>query len=76
MEILSIAVIGLSHAESLLPMLRDLGMKHKAYGVQERDYEAVAEALLWALKEMLGPVFTEDIREAWISAYTLLAAAM
>jgi hemoglobin-like flavoprotein len=36
----------------------------------------VAIALLWTLEQALGHSFTDDVRDAWTSAYTLLADTM
>ena len=47
-----------------------------AYGVQDRHYATVGEALLWTLEQGLGPAFTPEVRLAWTSAYGLLAGAM
>jgi hemoglobin-like flavoprotein len=33
----------------------------------------VGSALLWALEDAFGPVFTEEVREAWADAYMLIA---
>ena len=40
--------------ERLLPVLRELGKRHVQYGVNEQDYAAVGETLLWTLERGLG----------------------
>src|SRR5262249_31290847 len=52
------------------------GRRHAGYGVKERDYETVGEALLWTLEQGLGPGFTPEIREAWTGFYQLVADTM
>ena len=34
------------------------GLRHVKYGVQDRDYDDVGAALLWALQSKLGSAFT------------------
>ena len=50
--------------------------RHVAYGVTDRHYDSVGEALLRALDEILGDAFTDDVRAPWVEAYALLAAIM
>jgi hemoglobin-like flavoprotein len=76
MEMLGLAVKGLDHPEALAPALKGLGLRHSGYGVREQDYETVGEALVWTLKQGLGPNFTPEVREAWIAVYKLIAEMM
>ena len=76
MEMLRLAVKGLDRPEALLPALAALGRRHAGYGVNKHDYETVGEALLWTLKQGLGPSFTPDVREAWEAVYGFVAGAM
>ena len=73
---ISVAVGGLSHPERIERAVHSLGRRHAAYGVEERHYETVAVALLWALEKCLGDAFTPEIRSAWTKAYELLAGLM
>jgi hemoglobin-like flavoprotein len=70
------AVANLHHLEAILPVVRDLGRRHAAYGVQPAHYSTVAAALLWTLEMGLGADFTPDTRDAWVQCYTTLAGAM
>ena len=76
MDMLRMAVKGLDRPEALLPALAALGRRHAGYGVNERDYETVGEALIWTLEQGLGPSFTPEIREAWTALYKLVADTM
>jgi len=76
MDMLGVAVKGLDRPEALLPALANLGRRHAGYGVKERDYETVGEALLWTLEQGLGPSFTPEVREAWATVYRLVADTM
>jgi nitric oxide dioxygenase len=60
----------------LISEVADSGRRHVAYGVQDRDYEDVGAALIWAIADALGDRCTPEIRDAWREAYDLLAAVM
>jgi len=76
MVMLTAAVKGLPRLDRLIPVLQDLGRRHADYGVDDRHYETVGEALLWTLEKGLGPDFTPDVREAWTTVYRVLASTM
>ena len=59
-----------------MPVIEALGRRHVGYGVRDRHYLTVAEALLWTLEQGLGAAFTEETKQAWIDAYGLLATTM
>ena len=70
------AVSSLDNPAVLLPAVKQLGTKHRTYGVQPRHYAVVGEALLWTLNKGLGDAFTPDIRTAWTTVYGLLSDTM
>lgn len=76
MTMIATAVAALEHIETIIPVVRQLGARHVAYGVREEHYGTVGAALLWALEKGLGPEFTPAVRDAWTSTYTLLANTM
>ena len=61
---------------TLVPDVAALARRHVAYGVEDRHYASVGEALLFALGEAIGERFTSDVHAAWVEAYALLAALM
>jgi len=73
---LATAVTNLHQVDSIAPAVADLGKRHVAYGVKPEHYQPVGAALLWTLEQGLGPDFTPPVREAWTSAYLLLAGVM
>jgi len=73
---MSVAVNGLARIETLVPVIEALGRRHAGYGVKDEHYATVAAALLWTLEQGLGARFTGEVREAWTTAYGLLAATM
>lgn len=73
---LRIIVTALDKLETILPALQSLGQRHKYYGVNEFHYVTLRIALLWALQQDLGGLFTPEIEEAWNAAYQALATIM
>jgi nitric oxide dioxygenase len=76
MYTLAFVVAGLERLDELLPQIRDLGRRHRGYGVADAHYITVGRALLGALHEALGDAFTNDVCDAWTAAYTTLAGVM
>jgi len=76
MFMLTAAVKGLPRLDRLIPVLEDLGRRHANYGVVDRHYEIVGEALLWTLEKGLGSAFTPAVKDAWTTVYGVLAATM
>src|SRR5262249_7724286 len=59
-----------------LPAVRQLGERHRGYGVSADHYGRVGAALLWTLEQGLGSAFTPEVKAAWSEAYRTLAGAM
>jgi hemoglobin-like flavoprotein len=76
MEKLAVAVTGLDDLDSIAPLVQALGRGHAGYGVRPADYYTAAEALLWALSEVLGPEFNSELRNAWSAAFATLSNEM
>jgi hemoglobin-like flavoprotein len=76
MQMIAVAVRGLDRLGELVPAVQDLGRRHAGYGVEDRHYDTVAEALLWTLEKGLGSAFTPAARGAWTAVYGILATTM
>jgi hemoglobin-like flavoprotein len=76
MQMLSVAVDGLTHPQRLLPVLEQLGARHAGYMVQDHHYGLVGEALLWTLREGLGEAFTPEVESSWREVYGLVSGVM
>lgn len=76
MQVLGAAVAGLHRIEQLVPTLHALGRRHRGYGVVDSQYDTVGTAFLWTLEQGLGALFTDEVRDAWATAYGLLADTM
>jgi hemoglobin-like flavoprotein len=73
---IALVVTNLEKMDSLLPTVRELGRRHKTYGVRNRHYDVVGAALLWTLEIGLGTGWTNELAEAWKNAYGRVAQAM
>lgn len=76
MAALTVAVNNLSNPGAIVPALQEMGKRHRAYGVKDKDYDTVAAALLWTLEQGLREDFTPECKQAWTEAYTLVATVM
>jgi nitric oxide dioxygenase len=76
MQMIGVAVNGLTRLDDIVPAVRQLGIRHAGYGVTAEHYDTVATALLWTLAQGLGNGFTPEVRDAWTEAYGLLAGTM
>lgn len=76
MQVIGMAVGSLDRLPELVPVVQDLGARHAGYGVKDEHYGKVAEALLWTLEKGLGDAFTSEVKDAWVTVYTILADTM
>jgi hemoglobin-like flavoprotein len=76
METLAVVVNGLDRFEEVSPLLKKLGQQHTSYGVTNAHYDIAASALLWTLERGLGAEFTDEVRNAWVSLYGIVADTM
>lgn len=75
-QTLAVVVKGIDNVAPLLPAVEALGRRHAGYGVKQKHYATVGQALLDTFQAGLGDAFTPDAREAWGEAYELLAGVM
>jgi len=75
-QVLGTAVNGLDHLETLLPVVEELGRRHAGYGVLERHYGSVGEALLSTLEDGLGEAWSPAAAAAWTKTYDVLSSVM
>lgn len=76
MQMIAIAVNGLTNLEAIVPAVQDLGRRHNGYDVTEDHYGYVGEALLFTLGKGLGDDFTDELKAAWTETYGTLASVM
>ena len=56
--------------------MRELGSRHRGYGVRDEYYQTVGRAMLEMLAAVLGAEFTPSVHEAWANFYHLMARTM
>ncbi|MDX2478041.1 MAG: globin family protein [Gammaproteobacteria bacterium] len=76
MMMINTAVNGLDRLDQIVPAVQALAERHVGYGVTDGHYDTVGEALIWTLGQGLGDDFTDDVKAAWLTTYTLLANTM
>jgi len=76
MDMLKVAVTGLTKLDEIVPAVRNLGKRHVDYGVTDDQYATVGAALLWTLEQGLGDQFTAEVKAAWTEVYTVLSTQM
>lgn len=50
--------------------------RHARFGVQQAQYVAMGEALMWSLECKFGASFTPELREAWRALYDTVQVEM
>ena len=73
---INLVVNSLNNLEHVVPALQEMGIRHVDYGVQAEHYDIVGGTLLWTLEQGLGNDFTEEVKEAWTTAYGIIASTM
>jgi hemoglobin-like flavoprotein len=76
MAMLAMVVYNLPEPGQVPAAIRDLAVRHIEYGVKLADYDALREALLWTLEQVLGEDLTPAVCEAWRTCYDELAEEM
>lgn len=76
MQTLTVVVKAIDRLETIVPAVEALGRRHTGYGVQASHFATVGAALLDTLAVGLGEGFTTEVRDAWATAYGILADVM
>ncbi len=63
--------------QAIIPGIGALGARHELnYGVRPEHYGYMREAVLYAIRTLLGREYTGEIGQVWAEAYDMLADAM
>ncbi|PSB55314.1 flavohemoprotein [Chamaesiphon polymorphus CCALA 037] len=73
---LVLTIDSLRKPDVLTATLKGLGTRHIKYGVLPQHYPMVGSSLLKSLESALGTDWTEEVKQAWIEAYTAVAQLM
>lgn len=63
----------IENLDALVPVVERIAYKHVGYHILPEHYPFVANALLSAIREVLGEVATDEVLAAWGEAYWFLA---
>jgi nitric oxide dioxygenase len=69
MNTLAVTVNSIQDWSTWTPILEDLAMRHRAYGVQRTHYPFVGQVLQEMFSERLGDQWTSDAAAAWARLY-------
>jgi len=73
---LDLIVSKLHSLDEITEDIRQLAIRHTAYGVSPAHYKLVGDALLWTLAKGLGNKWTEETDAAWTVCYRVLSDTM
>jgi len=76
MDMLNTIVMHIDRLDELTTEIVAMSRRHEEYGVLPGHYEPVGEALIWTLKTGLGNEWNEELKNAWLKCYHILANAM
>lgn len=77
MDMLSAIVVRLENIHEMDNVITEMGDRHtKEYGVKNAHYDAVGSALIWTLQKGLGAHWNDELAEAWITCYQIIAHTM
>ncbi|WP_419875697.1 NO-inducible flavohemoprotein [Candidatus Pristimantibacillus sp. PTI5] len=69
------AAVHIDNLAAIIPVVKQIGHKHRSLGVKPEHYPIVGTYLLKAIKEVLGDAATDEIINAWAEAYGIIADA-
>ncbi|GAB4092136.1 globin family protein [Flaviaesturariibacter terrae] len=75
-SMLHYVVSKLDTPDELIDEVKSLAQRHLHNGARPEHYNVLGSALIWALEQSLGDALTEELEEAWIATYKVLAGAM
>lgn len=73
---LSYVVNRLNWLDEIIAEIEELGKRHQQYGAQPAHYDVVGRCLVETLKDGLAGKWTDELQEAWITAFGILKNAM
>jgi hemoglobin-like flavoprotein len=71
------AIVGaLDEREIFQSIIRFSGRQHALFGVKRSHFVAFGDALIWGLEQQLGPAFSPELKQAWITLYDAVQSEM
>lgn len=75
-QMMTHVVAHLDRTDEIATEIRAMAKRHIQYGVKPADYALVGSALMWTLEKGLGNDWSDQLREAWLACYKILADTM
>ena len=69
------AAANIDNLAAIIPVVKQIGQKHRSLGILAEHYPIVGTNLLAAIKDVLGDAATDEIMDAWTLAYGVIADA-
>jgi nitric oxide dioxygenase len=63
------AAMYIDNLEAILPVVKQIGQKHRSLGIKPEHFPIIGKHLLLAIKDVLGGAATDVIMDAWGKAY-------
>ena len=76
LRVLGLLRQSLRNLDPIVPVLRDLGARHVAYGAQPEHYPVVGAVLIASMAEVAGDAWRPEYERAWAAAFDVVAGAM
>jgi hemoglobin-like flavoprotein len=76
MEMMSALVVCVDRLDSIVPLLWQMGKRHRGYGVTEAHYAMACKAFLRTLEERSTAPLPPEMRAAWEELFTFIARIM
>lgn len=76
MAMLRYLVCNMDRPAEISSTVSALANRHAGYKVKAYQYAVVGNALLWTLQKSLGPLWSEEVEDAWASFYAQVSEAM
>ncbi|MEC1292175.1 NO-inducible flavohemoprotein [Bacillus mojavensis] len=69
------AAANIDRLGNIIPVIKQIGHKHRSIGIKPEHYPIVGKYLLIAIKDVLGDAATPDLMQVWEKAYGVIADA-
>jgi hemoglobin-like flavoprotein len=76
MDSLAAIVGALDKREIFQAVISHSARQHVQFGAAAPDFAAFGQALIWGLRQQLGPAFTPELEQAWTTLYDAVQTRM
>lgn len=76
LQSLAFVVANLRKPDALTSKLKEMGAGHVKYGTTAEHYPLVRDCLLWAMAEVAGDLWNDQLQEDWTAAINTVAEVM